>query len=71
MKYLTLFSTLLAVATAAPLAEVAEVQSTQDVQIVGDSLAKDPGTGTESTAQGFKILKKFKEEPYVKNTQTN
>jgi len=60
MKYLTLFSTLLAVAAAAPLAEVAEVQTIQDVQGVE---AKDPGASLDPTAQGVKILKKFKEQP--------
>ncbi|QDS78107.1 hypothetical protein FKW77_004136 [Venturia effusa] len=63
MKYLTLFSTLLAVAKAAPLAEVAEVQSIQDVQdvrVIQEGQAKDPG---DTGAQGVKILKKFAQEP--------
>jgi hypothetical protein len=59
MKYLTLFSTILAVASAAPLAEVAEVQTIQDVQ---DVQAKDPGGPMDMNAQGVKILKKFSEE---------
>ncbi|TID22335.1 hypothetical protein E2P81_ATG11437 [Venturia nashicola] len=69
MKYLTLFSSLLAVAAAVPLAEVAEVQSIQDVQgvqVVQDAQvgqegqAKDP---SDTGAQGVKILKKFAQEP--------
>lgn len=60
MKYLTLFSTILAVASAAPLAEVADVESIQDVQ---DVQAKDPGAPLDMTAQGVKILPKFVETP--------
>jgi hypothetical protein len=52
MKYLTLFSTILAVASAAPLAEEAVAQ---DVQ------AKDPGL--DMTAQGVKILPRFIDTP--------
>ena len=56
MKLLPLFSALLAVATAAPLAEEAAQQDVQDVQNVENVDAESPGS---SSVNGVKILPRF------------
>jgi hypothetical protein len=55
MKYLTVFSTLLAAAAAAPLAEEAVAQDVQEFQ------AEKPNL--DMSANGVKILKRFSETP--------
>jgi hypothetical protein len=57
MKVLSLFSTLLAVAAAAPLAEEAVQQDVQDVAEAQNVSAETPAV--DMTANGVKILPRF------------